>query len=161
MNYRISSLNRKIADKRRRNMKLNVGTIPDHLQNLKGENRRTGMVKGLQRNVHRTKKINHERTMPLSKSVNQIQIIVRKASKIGQKKATTEVETVSRTERLVERICKARKDKCTRAISQYSTIRLRTDVTQSVLRPICYEFYSRYVSSYPPCCPSSTPEVTC
>jgi len=119
-NYRISNLDSKKNGKRRQNMKLNVATIPDHLQNLKGKNRRTGMVKGLQRNAHRTKKINHERTMPLSRSVNQIQILVRKASKIGQRKATTGVETVSRTERLDEPICKTRKDKCTRAISQYS-----------------------------------------
>ena len=103
-------------------MKLNVGTIPDHLQNLKGKNRRTGMVKGLRRNAHRVKKIRHERTMPLSKSVNQIQIIVRKASEIGQREAITGVVTVSRTERLDERICKTREDNCTRAISQYSTI---------------------------------------
>ena len=115
-NYRTSSLDNKKKYKARQDTNINAQTSPVQVQNPKGKNRETRTVKGQGRNAHRTKKINHERTMPLSKSVNQIQIIARKASKIGQRKATTEVETASRTERLVERICKARKDKCTRAI---------------------------------------------
>jgi hypothetical protein len=42
--------------------------------------------------------------MPLSISVNQIRIIVRKVSKPRQRKATTEIEKVNQTEKLGERI---------------------------------------------------------
>ena len=84
------------------------GTIPVLLQNLKGKNLRTGKVKGLRRNAHRIKNINHEKTMPLNKSVNQVIVVARKASKIRQRKAITVIRKVSKTEKLGEPISNQR-----------------------------------------------------
>ena len=102
-NYRTSSLDNKKKDKARKGTNINAQTSPVQLQNPKGKNRATRTVKRLRRNAHRTKGISHGSPMPLSKSVNQIRIIVRKVSKARQRKATTEIEKVNQTERRVER----------------------------------------------------------
>ena len=101
-NYRASSLDNKKKDQARQDTKINAQTSPVQLQNLKGKKLRTGKVKGLRRNAHKTKRISHGSPMPLNKSVNQVIVVARKASKIRQRKAITEIEKVSQTEKLGE-----------------------------------------------------------
>ena len=153
MNYRISSLNSKKKAKKRQGTNIYARTIPVLLQNLKGENRRTGTVKGLRGNVHRIKNTNHERPMFLSKSANLVIIIARKVSKTRQTKATTVTGQVSRTEKLGARISNQRNAK--------NWYLIQVILAGSCSRTICNKFHSRYVSSYSPCCPSSSPEITC
>ncbi len=102
MNCQTSSLDRKEKGKRRQDANINERTSPARLQNLKGKNLRTDKVKGLRRNVHRTKSTNHERPMPLSKSVIPAIVIARKVSKARQRKAIVVTGKGSRTEKLGE-----------------------------------------------------------
>ena len=152
-NYRTSSLNNKKKDKARQDTNINAQTSPVQVQNPKGKNRETRTVKGQGRNAHRTQGISHGSPMHLSISVNQIRIIVSKVSKPRQRKATTEIEKVSRTEKLGAPTSNQRNAK--------NWYLIQVILAGSRSRTICNEFHSRYVSSYSTRCPSSPPEITC